>query len=134
MYYIIITQKYFDICNQYYLHCTNLYFRNDEDSPQLNTLSESQIKQSWSMFNLVWNCYNYYWKLLFHKSTLVCTKLMFILLAEVIGWYVMSKVDGRSLFKDCTMFGRFCTKDWHSLGIGHVLKVPVHNPIPFQLF
>ena len=33
------------------------------------------------------------------------------------NWVVcMSKVDGRSMFKDCTMFGRFCTKNWHSLG------------------
>ena len=33
------------------------------------------------------------------------------------NWLVyMFKVDGRSMFKDCTMFGRFCINNWHSLG------------------
>ena len=33
------------------------------------------------------------------------------------NWVVcMFKVDGMSMFKDYTMFGRFCTKNWHSLG------------------
>ena len=48
MYYITITQKYFDICSQCYLRCTNLIciLEMIKTPHKLNTLSESQIEQS----------------------------------------------------------------------------------------
>ena len=46
MCYIIITQKYFDIYNQYYLHCNNT-LEMIKTPHKLIALSESQMEQNW---------------------------------------------------------------------------------------
>ena len=66
------------------------------------------------------------WPNIFRKSHPI-----FDLHSSCIGnWMAfMPKVDGRSMFEGCTMFGRFCMKTCILL-VSHALKVPDRNPIP----